>query len=431
MRHATMTPPDPEHELGSRPPIEGPLVVVMVGLPARGKSYIARKISQYLAWHGYRTHIFNLGAYRRDRHAGAPASFFDPSNPDAVGTRDHLAAAAMDDLVAWIHAGGQVAVYDATNTTVARRAFVLARLEHAGIPSLFVELRTSDHQLIEANIRETKVTSPDYAGVDPEEAARDFRARIAHYESTYEPLDSTDVSYIRISDVDEQMVLNRVRGYVAMRIVHLLHNLHIDSRTIWLSRHGESHDNVRQILGGDSSLTDRGREYAGALRSFIDSLQQPIAHVWTSTLRRAIETAEPLGRSFLPIRALDEINTGICDGLTEAEIAERHADEHRLRHGNKLAYRYPRGESYEDVIRRLDPVVLELERHRAPVLVIAHQAVLRCLYAYLTGTLRARCPHIEIPLHTVLALRPRAYGCEVERHELLPAARGAVPGPSN
>lgn len=415
-----MTPHDDERELGSRPPIERPLAVVMVGLPARGKSYTARKISQYLAWHGYRTHIFNLGAYRRDRYAGAPASFFDPSNPEGVGARDHLASAALDDLVAWVHGGGQVAVYDATNTTVARRAFVLERLEAAGIPALFVELRTSDPTRIEANILETKVTSPDYAGVDPEEAARDFRARIAQYESAYEPLDSESVSWIRISDVDEQMVLNRVRGYVAMRIVHLLHNLHIEGRTIWLSRHGESHDNVRHVLGGDASLTDRGREYAAALRSFVDSLPQPIHHVWTSTLRRSIETAEPLGRSFLPIRALDEIDTGICDGLTEAEIAERYPAEHQLRGGDKLAYRYPRGESYEDVIRRLDPVVLELERHRDPVLVIAHQAVLRCLYAYFAGIPRARCPYLEIPLHTVLALRPRAYGCEVERHELLP-----------
>lgn len=422
-----MTPADDDRELGSRPPIERPLAVVMVGLPARGKSYTARKISQYLAWHGYRTHIFNLGTYRRDRFASAPATFFNPSNPEGVGMRDQLAAAAMDDLVAWVHGGGQVAVYDATNTTAARRGFVLERLDAAGIPALFVELRTSDPGLIEANIRETKLTSPDYAGVDPEEAARDFRARIAQYESVYEPLDSENESYIRISDVDEQMVINRVHGYVAMRIVHLLHNLHISGRTIWLSRHGESQDNVRQVLGGDASLTDRGREYAGALRSFVDSLPQPIQHVWTSTLRRAIETAEPLGRSFLPIRALDEIDTGTCDGLTEAEIAERHPAEYQLRCADKLTYRYPRGESYEDVIRRLDPVVLELERHRAPVLVVAHQAVLRCLYAYFAGIPRARCPYIEIPLHTVLELRPRAYGCEVERHELLPPLQPPAP----
>ena len=44
-------------------------------------------------------------------------------------------------------------------------------------------------------------------------------------------------------------------------------------------------------------------------------------------------------------------------------------------------YRYPRGESYEDLVARLEPVIMELERQEN-VLVIGHQAVLRCLLAY-------------------------------------------------
>lgn len=31
---------------------------------------------------------------------------------------------------------------------------------------------------------------------------------------------------------------------------------------------------------------------------------------------------------------------------------------------------------------RLEPVIFELERQQSPVVIIAHQAVLRCLYAY-------------------------------------------------
>lgn len=44
---------------------------------------------------------------------------------------------------------------------------------------------------------------------------------------------------------------------------------------------------------------------------------------------------------------------------------------------NKLTYRYPRGESYLDVISRIEAVIFEIERTRMPVIVIAHQAVLR------------------------------------------------------
>lgn len=48
---------------------------------------------------------------------------------------------------------------------------------------------------------------------------------------------------------------------------------------------------------------------------------------------------------------------------------------------NVYSFRYPRGESYEDLVARLEPVIMELER-QGNVLLIAHQAVLRCLMAY-------------------------------------------------
>ena len=47
------------------------LVIVMVGLPARGKSYITKKIARYLNWLQHDTRIFNVGERRRVA-AGAP-----------------------------------------------------------------------------------------------------------------------------------------------------------------------------------------------------------------------------------------------------------------------------------------------------------------------------------------------------------------------
>ncbi|CAF2106394.1 unnamed protein product, partial [Rotaria magnacalcarata] len=65
--------------------VRTPTVIMMVGLPARGKTYIARKLARYLHWTGIQTKVFNVGDYRRDAVKGyAGKEFFDPDNTEAV-----------------------------------------------------------------------------------------------------------------------------------------------------------------------------------------------------------------------------------------------------------------------------------------------------------------------------------------------------------
>ncbi|KAI9924541.1 hypothetical protein AWENTII_009626 [Aspergillus wentii] len=49
------------------------LVIVMVGLPARGKSYVTKKLSRYLNWLQHDTHIFNVGERRRVAAGKSPS----------------------------------------------------------------------------------------------------------------------------------------------------------------------------------------------------------------------------------------------------------------------------------------------------------------------------------------------------------------------
>ena len=86
--------------------------------------------------------------------------------------------------------------------------------------------------MIEANVRETKLLSPDYVGVSPDQAVADFRARIAHYETAYEPVDDPAASYVKLIDIGRQIVVNRIQGYLLSRLVDFLMNLHIVPRTI-------------------------------------------------------------------------------------------------------------------------------------------------------------------------------------------------------
>ena len=72
-------------------------------------------------------------------------------------------------------------------------------------------------------------------------------------------------------------------------------NLHTSPKMIYLTRHGQSEYNLTQKIGGDSSLTAHGEEYATALAAWVHKnilVDNPRARLWTSTLKRTIETGE-------------------------------------------------------------------------------------------------------------------------------------------
>ena len=101
----------------------GCIAIVTVGLPARGKTFTARRLARYLRWLGIKTAIFNVGHYRRNwMGCRLPPSFFDPNNEKYAEIRLKIANTALQDLIGWLLDGnGQVAIYDAVNTTEERR----------------------------------------------------------------------------------------------------------------------------------------------------------------------------------------------------------------------------------------------------------------------------------------------------------------------
>lgn len=68
-----------------------------------------------------------------------------------------------------------------------------------------------------------------------------------------------DLSYIKIMDVGQRFLVNRVLDHIQSRIVYYLMNIHITPRSIYLCRHGESDLNVNGRIGGDSGLTPNGK----------------------------------------------------------------------------------------------------------------------------------------------------------------------------
>ena len=78
---------------------------------------------------GHVTSHFNVGNYRRiqkGKEEVQDASFFDSKNEAGLEARQKALVAALDAMLGWLESGvGQVAIFDATNSTAARRQFLV------------------------------------------------------------------------------------------------------------------------------------------------------------------------------------------------------------------------------------------------------------------------------------------------------------------
>lgn len=188
---------------------------------------------------------------------------------------------------------------------------------------------------------------------------------------------------------------------------------------LFFTRHGQSEYNIEDRLGGNPVLTPAGEDDARVIGKFFEREVSTNAQlfgardeawemnegfeVWCSQLIRTQQTAQPTADVLTKgmtrrWRSLNEIHAGVCEDMTNQEVMGQFPSLHNFRKLNKVAFRYPSGESYLDLMIRLKPVLLELEATRKCVVVVAHQAVLRTLLSYFGGppveeAVTAECPH--------------------------------------
>lgn len=175
---------------------------------------------------------------------------------------------------------------------------------------------------------------------------------------------------------------------------------------ILITRHGESLYNVENRIGGDPALSESGKAYARDLVNFCRDRKVPTT-AYVSTKRRAIETItghEAIFSTCIHCPELDEIHAGVCEDLTYDEVKEKYPQEFNLRLADKLNYRYPKGESYIDLFRRVKPFVTRIITEGNDVFIVCHRAVTRALLYHLTSISVRSIPDFDVPLHHVLCL---------------------------
>ncbi|CAO3632707.1 unnamed protein product [Cunninghamella blakesleeana] len=366
------------------------LACILVGLPARGKTFISYKVSRYLQWLGIQTKVFDEVEYF-EKTTGSNTSQELLNIQEEKGNHPSTKATTavyqsinnvLDDLIKWLNDDdddndnvqnknptingnstttnikleNRVAIYDGANITKYKRKYLYDKLKSKDIQVLFIESLCDDEELIRKNIRDVKILSSTKNTIGEEEAIHqyihDLKLKYNHIYQTIGNKNKMDdeedelYTYIKLINAGNQYIINLVHGYLESRVVYYLMNLNIKKKYIWLSRHGESVFNVEDKIGGNADLSPRGQLYAKQLPELIKRYVKhdlPLT-VWTSTLKRTIQTASNLPYPKKQWKALDELDTGVCDGMTYDEIAEKYPDDFLKRDDDKFNYRYRGGE---------------------------------------------------------------------------------------
>ena len=159
-----------------------------------------------------------------------------------------------------------------------------------------------------------------------------------------------------------------------------------------LVRHGESESNRDSCfaLNGDVPLTELGRQQARDAAAQIARLFKP-QRVLSSTFARAHQSADIISAALsLPLEIVDGIqerDLGSLKGQPWHEHAILTKADPNYDSQREWLWRPPEGESYEDVRRRVMPV-LESLRNRYPgeeLVLVSHGAVMRAVWSQLTG----------------------------------------------
>ena len=439
-----------------------PLLICMVGLPARGKTYTSRRIMRYLAWLGSKCQVFNVAIYRRKNVGFPKAEFFDQTNDNSSAKLMEVFEQALNDTYKWISDGGQVAIFDGTNHSKVRRQAIIDKLQPL-IPKdrmMFIELcnlygGAKDPNNPDNNSEAAKqaiASMPEYVGVEKEIAYNDFNKRVHYYNEAYEPVTKDEgVPFLRCSK--DNIAMHHLNGYLTGRLSFLMMNLRVMHRKIFMCLTGEEirtlspksssgamkdmsdsivsdcsteppllaqsgRMNSKNALSCSARLRDKLEQKSGFLK--LTSESEKFADSLIKLLKESVPSNEPV----TVWSSNDQPGLATIHYLQEAgypTVYWRYLGEFGFSVAQKMM-----GETYEDIIERLEPVIFEIERCETHLLICGHTQVMNALYGYLaeggnSGKMRK---------NTIVKVQPRAYDLELETYAMCGDSLQAVPSSS-
>lgn len=176
-------------------------------------------------------------------------------------------------------------------------------------------------------------------------------------------------------------------------------------RHIYLIRHGQPEfpNEVPRCIGRtDFPLSKAGLLQAQKLGSYFGEI--PLESVYCSPLARAVQTAEEIAQTKIPVykvEALQELYCGVWEGLTFDEIRSRYPELYAQRGTDPLQFAPERSERFPEGLARFRSAVEEIiKKSSGNIAIVAHTSVNRLLL----------CSLLKKSLNDLYSIR-QPYGC--------------------
>jgi broad specificity phosphatase PhoE len=175
--------------------------------------------------------------------------------------------------------------------------------------------------------------------------------------------------------------------------------------TMYLLRHGATSANLENPYRLQGCHRDLPLAKVGMREAELTAValaEVPFTHVYSSPLRRAMQTARIIAKPHrLRVRALDELiecDIGRWEKLTWEEIREKDAEALERFERDPARFGYPGGENFRQVAERVGRVLDELFKKHAgqTFLVIGHHVVNRVYLAEVLGLPASRAKRVKL-----------------------------------
>jgi broad specificity phosphatase PhoE len=163
--------------------------------------------------------------------------------------------------------------------------------------------------------------------------------------------------------------------------------------TLLLVRHGQSEGNAERRFGGHTATPLSTLGHTQALATAKALATSSITAIYSSDLKRAVQTAEPLGQlTGLPVyttEAFRERSVGVMEGLTFEDAAEQYPEQYAALLHRDFEHVLKGGESYRQLLDRawqkLDEVISL--NSGGTIAVFSHTGTICILVLHLMGAL--------------------------------------------